>query len=75
MVSLRVPPLRERTQDIPLLVEHFLERYNRAFNKDVILSSQAMEILLRYKWPGNVRELENTIQRAVVLCEGGGHLA
>lgn len=71
VVSLRVPPLRERTQDIPLLVEHFLERYNRAFNKDVILSSQAMEILLRYKWPGNVRELENTIQRAVVLCKGG----
>jgi len=71
VVSLRVPPLRERTQDIPLLVEHFLEMYNRAFGKEVILSSQAMETLLSYKWPGNVRELENTIQRAVVLCKGG----
>jgi DNA-binding NtrC family response regulator len=71
VVSLRVPPLRERTQDIPLLVDHFLEMYNRAFSKEVVLSSQAMETLLSYKWPGNVRELENMIQRAVVLCKGG----
>ncbi len=71
VVSLRVPALRERTQDIPLLVEHFLEMYNRAFNKDVSISREAMEVLIGCKWPGNVRELENTIQRAVVLCKGG----
>jgi DNA-binding NtrC family response regulator len=71
VVNLRVPALRERPEDIPVLAEHFLERYNRAFNKEVSLSRGAMEALLRYKWPGNVRELENTIQRAVVLCKGG----
>ncbi|MEJ5377840.1 MAG: sigma-54 dependent transcriptional regulator [bacterium] len=71
VVSLRVPPLRERTQDIPLLAEHFLDMYNRAFNKEVSLSKEAMEVLLNYRWPGNVRELENTLQRAVVLCKKG----
>ncbi len=71
VVSLRVPPLRERTQDIPLLAEHFLDMYNRAFNKQVSLSKEVLEAFLNYRWPGNVRELENTLQRAVVLCKKG----
>jgi len=61
-----VPPLRERTGDIPLLVEHFLEKRGRRLKVD----RDAMDILRRYDWPGNVRELENTIERASILATG-----
>jgi len=64
----RTPPLRERREDIPLLADHFRERFNREMGKRVVkLSEAAMELLLRHAWPGNVRELENAIERAVAL--------
>ena len=71
VVRIHIPPLRSRTEDIPVLVEHFLGRFNARFGKaidDVPVS--VMEALLRYAWPGNVRELENSIERAVLLSDG-----
>jgi len=70
VVSIRMPPLRERSDDIPLLVNHFLGKYNRSFGKNISgVSSETLEILGRYPFPGNVRELENIIERAVALSE------
>jgi DNA-binding NtrC family response regulator len=71
VVPVVVPPLRERIQDVPLLVEHFIRRDNRRFHKQVEgLSPEALAALNAYRWPGNVRELENVIERCVVLAEG-----
>ena len=68
VISLHIPPLRERRDDIPLLAEHFLDRYSRETNKDIdTINKEAMSILRQYDWPGNVRELENAIERAVVI--------
>lgn len=68
VVPLRVPPLRERKGDIPLLVDHFLKKYSRILGKEVReISSYALEVLLKYDFPGNVRELENIIERGVAL--------
>jgi two-component system response regulator HydG len=70
VISLHIPPLRERRDDIPLLANHFLERYRRETNKDIdTIAKEAMAILREYDWPGNVRELENAIERAVVICK------
>lgn len=70
VVSLSLPPLRERVEDIPLLVKHFIEIFNRTHHKKVKgVSSEAMEILLKHQWPGNARELENIIEQAVILGE------
>ncbi|HEX8797993.1 MAG TPA: sigma 54-interacting transcriptional regulator, partial [Terriglobales bacterium] len=64
-----VPPLRERTEDIPQLVRHFASRYARKMNKKVdTVPPDVMNALMRYSWPGNVRELQNFIERAVILC-------
>ena len=69
VIRLRVPPLRERREDVPLLARHFLDRYALELRKDVQdLSEQALARLMAHDWPGNVRELENTIERAVVSC-------
>ncbi|HXH84327.1 MAG TPA: sigma-54 dependent transcriptional regulator [Candidatus Tectomicrobia bacterium] len=69
VVPLHVPPLRERREDIPRLVEHFVRRFARECRRDVRgVSAGAMQALVRYGWPGNVRELENIVQRAVVLA-------
>jgi len=71
VVPLKVPALRERPEDIPLLTQHFLKKYVQALNKTVgKISEAAMNLLLQHKWPGNVRELENLVERAVVLCTG-----
>jgi len=71
VVPIEVPPLSERITDVPLLVDHFLRRYSREFNKRVDgLSRDALAALKEYRWPGNVRELENVIERCVVLTEG-----
>ncbi len=68
VVPLRLPPLRERKDDIPLLVEHFLDKYSLIFQKEVReLSSYAMQVLMDYDYPGNVRELENIVERGVAL--------
>ncbi|MFQ3573473.1 MAG: sigma-54 dependent transcriptional regulator [Thermodesulfovibrionales bacterium] len=72
VVTLRIPPLRDRKDDISLLVEHFLDKYNKANNKHITtLDSDVMEAFMEYSWKGNVRELENAIERAVVLCPSG----
>lgn len=66
-----LPPLRERMDDIPLLVRHFTEKYSERMNKQVhIISDEVMETLQRYSWPGNIRELQNFIERAVILSPG-----
>ncbi len=71
VVRVEVEPLRGRAQDIPLLVEHFIRRSSRQFNKRVeALSPEALAALQEYRWPGNVRELQNVIERSVVLAEG-----
>ncbi|MBI5875377.1 MAG: sigma-54-dependent Fis family transcriptional regulator [Deltaproteobacteria bacterium] len=71
VVSINLPPLRQRKEDIPLLVKHFIEKYNIAFNKNIKgLSPDAVELFIDYNWPGNIRELENAIQRGIVLTEG-----
>ena len=71
VMPIHVPPLIERSDDIPLLCQHFIERYSRKFDKPVrSVSPKAMEILFSHNWPGNVRELENVIERAVILSEG-----
>ncbi len=71
IISLILPPLRERRGDIPLLARHFLTRYASEFEKDVCdFSAEALQLLMVHHWPGNVRELEHVIERAVVLCEG-----
>jgi len=68
VVPLTIPPLRERRDDIPLLVQHFLKQSNRRMNKDIRgFTPGAMQKLMLYPWPGNVRELENTVEKAVVM--------
>lgn len=68
VVPIRVPPLRERKGDVPLLVQHFLEKYSKLLGKEVSeISSYAMQVLMNYDFPGNVRELENIIERGVAL--------
>jgi DNA-binding NtrC family response regulator len=70
VLSVRLPPLRERREDIPLLCEHFFKKYGGELGKPMTaVSPEAMEALLRYPWPGNVRELENVIYEAMVLSD------
>lgn len=71
VVPIHLPPLRERKEDIPLLVDHFLKKYNRRARKKInSISPKVEKALMEYDWPGNIRELENTIERAVVLSKG-----
>jgi Nif-specific regulatory protein len=71
VVTIHLPPLRSRREDIPMLIDHFLDRYNRENQRELRkISRDTLNTLLRYPWPGNVRELENTIERAVVLSNG-----
>jgi len=69
--SLAIPPLRDRREDIPMLVEHFIRTSPIAPKRGVRISPDAMDVLCRYLWPGNVRELENVIERALIVCDGG----
>jgi len=69
VITIPIPPLRERKEDIPLLVEHFLKKHREALKKNVYrVSAEVLHLLMDYPWPGNVRELENAIVRALVLC-------
>lgn len=70
VVTIELPPLRERTEDIPELAGYFLERYNNEFGKRITgVDEAAMKALLEYHWPGNVRQIESVIERAVLMCE------
>jgi len=73
VVPISIPPLRDRKEDIPLLVNHFLNKFNAAFNKKIPgFTEKAVDVLSRYHWPGNIRELENLVERIVVLSTGDG---
>ena len=79
VVRLSLPPLKDRSEDIPLLIEHFIHRFNGIYNKDICcLSDEAMAVILSHDFPGNIRELENSIEHCFVLCQGNvietGHL-
>jgi len=68
---IRIPPLRERAGDIPLLVRHYVDKYAQRMNKQIeTIPEEAMAALCRYSWPGNIRELQNFIERAVILTPG-----
>jgi transcriptional regulator with PAS, ATPase and Fis domain len=72
VISIYLPTLRERKSDIPILLEHFIGKYNTKFNMNVLgVSDEVMEMLRDYNWPGNIREMENVIQRAMVLQKEG----
>ena len=71
VVSIELPPLRQRKDDIPLLIDHFLQKFSASMNRPVPeLTPDALSLLLNYDWPGNVRELENAIERALVIRRG-----
>lgn len=71
VLPIKLPPLRNRPEDIPLLSQHFIDKFSISLDKEIKgITSAAMSILLKHRWPGNVRELENVIERAVVLAEG-----
>ncbi len=70
VVQIHLLPLRERQEDIPPLVSHFLEKYNSKFNKHIQgVEEDAMRVLVNYKWPGNIRELENVVERCMLFCD------
>ncbi len=76
VVPIALPPLRDRKEDIPLLVSHFLEKYNRRLGKKVErVEDDALALLMGYSWPGNIRELENLMERSVLFAEGRSILA
>jgi DNA-binding NtrC family response regulator len=68
VVPIHLPPLRDRRMDIPILVSHFLRRFQRG-SQPLKVSEEGMKVLMNYAWPGNVREMRNVIERATVLCE------
>jgi two-component system response regulator AtoC len=71
VIPIQIPPLRERQEDIPMLVEHFIQRYNQQFRKSVKdIAPEALKLMMEYSWPGNVRELKNAIERAMILADG-----
>ena len=68
---IQIPPLRDRKDDIPMLVQYLIERYSkRAGKKFRNISNKSLAVLQEYEWPGNIRELQNVVERAVVLCDG-----
>ena len=70
VVPLVLPPLRDRREDIPLLVDHFIDKFNRDNARSVTLAPGVLDLLVEYEWPGNVRELENMVERLVVMARG-----
>ncbi|WP_457600597.1 sigma-54 interaction domain-containing protein, partial [Hydrogenivirga sp.] len=71
VVPIFIPPLRERREDIPVLAQHFLEKFRKEYNKEVTISPEVMDAFMRYEWKGNVRELQNVIERMVILDTDG----
>jgi two-component system response regulator HydG len=71
VVEIHLPPLRDRLEDVPLLVDHFIRKFNKTFSKHVEkLGDEVLGVFMGYHWPGNIRELEHTIEHAFVLCHG-----
>ena len=71
VIPLHIPPLRDRSEDVPLLCEHFVGRICRDMNRTPVeITPEALKLLRVYRWPGNIRELENVLERAIVLCDG-----
>ena len=71
VIPIELPPLRDRVEDIPLLVEHFVERFNKRLGRDIDgITEAALRALAAWRWPGNIRELENLMERTILLCEG-----
>jgi DNA-binding NtrC family response regulator len=71
VVPVHLPPLRERTVDIPLLVEHFIARFNERLKKQIAgIDEEGLTRLMAHPWPGNIRELENVLERTILFCEG-----
>jgi len=71
VVPIQIPPLRERREDIPLLADHFIAKFNERLKKQIVaISPEAVEQLVAYNWPGNIRELENLMERTILFCEG-----
>ena len=71
VVQLSLPPLRDRREDMPAMLDHFLNRFNKKINKNVTaISEDVQRMFMKYSWPGNIRELQNTLEFAVVLCNG-----
>lgn len=70
VINIHLPPLRERQEDIPLLIRHHMETLNREYNKNVIIANDVVDSLCRHRWSGNVRELENVIKGAYAVCDG-----
>jgi transcriptional regulator with PAS, ATPase and Fis domain len=72
VVNILLPPLRERLEDIPLLLEHFVKKFRAEKQKDIVgISDEVISLLMKYNYPGNIRELENIIEYAFILCPGG----
>jgi DNA-binding NtrC family response regulator len=71
VVPIHIPPLRERREDIPLLADHFIAKFNDRLKKQITaIAPEAIERLIAYQWPGNIRELENLMERTMLFCEG-----
>jgi formate hydrogenlyase transcriptional activator len=67
---IEMPPLRERSEDIPMLAKYFIDRYARRAGKHISnISNKSLQLLRTYPWPGNIRELQNVIERSVILCD------
>jgi transcriptional regulator with PAS, ATPase and Fis domain len=72
VMEIELPPLRERSDDIPLLINHFCGQFTKSYKKEISgVSAEVLQIFMNYHWPGNVRELEHAIERAFVLCRNG----
>ncbi len=71
VIPINLPPLRERYEDVKLLVEHYLKKFTKEHRKQMSFSKDALEVLLDYPWPGNIRELQNTMERLVLICPNG----
>jgi two-component system response regulator HydG len=72
VIDIRIPPLRERREDVPLLAQEFLDRLSHELGREVSgISEEALRVLMDHEWPGNVRELENAVERALVTCKAG----
>jgi Nif-specific regulatory protein len=69
VVPIVLPPLIDRKEDIPLLIEHYLKKFNKAYHRNIRLKDSAISVLMQYQWPGNVRELANTVERFVIMAE------